>query len=979
MNDLDQIHLYPEEMEYTSDSCSFFYNYIDKQIYKLKIIGYLDETTVRKIFIIGNRIDRSFHRNNPDKVLYFTIDLNQVRGMSLKANKMFSRYESFDNQYIVIHNVSSALKSYLTLFTVYKNKKRNIVFKEDETDALKHIFQQIGKTVPKNQEQSKDIQQSNKSSKAIFDELWIEKKETIKIGEQQYRKVTKDEWKYTSRDNRFHVTISVIETNILLIYLSGFAYPVDIDSTYEILGEIINTLKFDDKENKIYSINDLRELKGITRKARKKTTLYEVKFQKYSHILISIPSPLARFLIKMLKKLYPKQYRLWVIMENLEKAFNFLKKYHSQNLSIEKKQFETSHKTEDKLQIPESKKELKALVKKQHKMLQNEKKEKEEQLEKLQEITGNISFDESFEQFIDSEIEKSENTMFADVMKMIKLLQDDFHEVMRERDYQTRLMRESEEKYRSVVDLASDIIAMVQDGNIILVNKAAQQITSYQKRELLYYPFHKFLNHGDAFYWLYKKFLTSDKNNANLETYFISKENKHIPVSMSVGKITYQRRPAVMIIASDITERKQREAQLDQYRKNLENLVEERTHDLLKAKEKAEESDKLKSAFLANMSHEIRTPMNAIIGFSSLLDSGNITPEEKEMYINLIKSNGQDLLRLVDDIINLAKIEAGEQEKNQQAFDLRKMLEGLISDFEAIKVKEEKLDLNFQLDYNLDEDTLFSDPGKIKQIIRNLLNNAFKFTDSGYIKISAQQDADKVYIFVKDTGLGLNQDEKEIVFDRFRKSTTGNDKIYGGTGLGLSISQGLAYVLDGDLYLESSEKGKGSVFAFEFPYVLHGTTESANSKERESAQGSHQKEESRENKYPDWSNRKILIVEDNEANAKFIKAALSSTGVEMEFKEKGQEAIDYFKKHNDLDAVLLDIRLPYMTGYEVVDKMKKINERIPVVAQTAYAMKDDKKQALKSGFNDYVAKPMNPDNLVNVINQHISSLEASVG
>lgn len=380
----------------------------------------------------------------------------------------------------------------------------------------------------------------------------------------------------------------MIENNIVLINFEGFAHPIDVDKTYDILGKIIEIFQFDEKKNKIYSINDLRNLKGITLKARKKTTLYEVKFQRYSRILITIPSPLAGFLIKMLKKIYPKQYKLWVIMKNRDEAFNFLKKYHSHNLSIDKRYFNPPAEKEEKLVIPDTKKELISLVKKQHEALQQEKKNKEQQLETLQRITGQMSMNDSFDQFITDEINNTGDLLFADVLKTIKLLQDDFREIMRERDYQNRLMKESEEKYRSVVDLASDIIAMIQNEKIVFINNAVTTITGFTREELLFQPFSKFLERSETYRRLNKMFLNSEEDHITLETNFISKDNNRIPLSVSAGKIQYQKKPAMMIIARDITDRKRYERELEDHRKNLEKLVQEKTSELKKAKERAE-------------------------------------------------------------------------------------------------------------------------------------------------------------------------------------------------------------------------------------------------------------------------------------------------------------------------------------------------------------------------------------------------------
>lgn len=968
MSDLDQMHLYPEELEYTSDTCSVYFDYTDEQIFKLRIIGQLDEDALYRTIEIGRKILGEFKKIHPGKTLYFIVDTNQLRGIGLKASRMF-KYKVPDLIILVFYNVPFRLKSNLAFISLNKIHRKNLVVKQDETDALLFVFKQIGKKVQESELSHKIRTSVDKDvSRAIFDKLWEEERKMITIGGYQYRQYIHDKWVYTSRDKRFSVNMSVIEGNIVLINFMGFAYPIDIDRTYDILGRVIDTMHFNERKNKMYSINDLRDMKGITLKARKKTTLYEVKFQRYSHILISIPSPLAGFLIKMLKKLYPKQYRLWVIMKNLEDSFNFLKKYHSHNLTIDKKYFEAPIEDQEELVIPDSKKELVALVKKQHEALQDEKRKKERQLETLQKITGHMSLSESFDQLIHDE-SYSEDTLFSDVLKTIKLLQDDFKEIMRERDYQTRMMRESEEKYRSVVDLASDIIAMIQDGRIVLINNAATTISGYAREELLFKPFYNFLERPELYKRLYRVFLKSNQKNVTLETNFISKDGRSIPVSLSAGRIKYKKKQAIMIIARDITDRKRSEAELEKHRKNLENLVKERTSELVKAKERAEESDKLKSAFLANMSHEIRTPMNAIIGFSSLLDDQNLDSDEKDYYIKLIRKNGQDLLHLVDDIINLAKIEAGQQNVDITDFNLNEMLEDLFSTYRAMEggKNEHKIDFRF----NPCDVPVFirSDKLKLRQLIGNLLSNAFKFTDEGYIELGVKRKQNSLVIYVEDSGIGLSEKEKDVIFERFRKGTNTIDRIYGGTGLGLSISKGLAEMLGGELLLDS-EKNKGSVFYFKVPMVKirsHRLTSVDKKKKNNDTAALQQKTDD----YPNWQDKKILLVEDTYANYLFVKAALQATGVKLVHAETGEEALEVVEKQEDIDLVLMDIRLPTLSGFEVTGKIKEKRNDLPVIAQTAYAMKGDREKALSAGFIDYISKPMGTDDLLAIIQKHM--------
>lgn len=246
----------------------------------------------------------------------------------------------------------------------------------------------------------------------------------------------------------------------------------------------------------------------------------------------------------------------------------------------------------------------------------------------------------------------------------------------------------------------------------------------------------------------------------------------------------------------------------------LEKKVEKRTKSLAKARDKAEESDRLKSAFLSNMSHEIRTPMNSIIGFSDLLGEDDLENETRKRYINIIQRNSDQLLNLIDDIIDIAKIEADQIELRKTKDGLHSLMEELYNTF--------IIQTNHRLDFNLtnpEQDiTINTDHNRLKQVLKNLLNNAFKFTEEGNIEFGYSAKGDLIHFFVKDTGVGISEQSLPYIFKRFRRESTTHTKIYDGTGLGLSISENLVKLLGGELTVESKLK-KGSTFKFTIPFV----------------------------------------------------------------------------------------------------------------------------------------------------------------
>ena len=376
---------------------------------------------------------------------------------------------------------------------------------------------------------------------------------------------------------------------------------------------------------------------------------------------------------------------------------------------------------------------------------------------------------------------------------------------------------------------------------------------------------------------------------------------------------------------------------------------------LVKAKEKAEESDKLKSTFLANMSHEIRTPMNGIIGFAELLSKPSITEEKRKLYTNLIQTRSRDLLELINDIIDFSKIEAGQMNITLVDFNLESTIEEMYTFFSSKikKMQKKNVEIRKSLPPNSSDIYSVSDVVKIKQVLINLVENALKFTEEGYIEIGFKIEEEEIYFFVKDTGIGVPQDKQSLIFERFRQVDETTNRTYGGAGLGLAICKAYITMLNGQIGV-NSESGKGSEFYFSIPYKP-----SKAKKQNITQEG---------NIDFDFTGKTILLVEDDPASALFMQEFLSDTGANIFWAEDGTKALTIFKRETAIDAVLLDIQLPEISGYQVAREMKIHNEKIPIIAQTAYASLEDKKKCLLAGCSDYVRKPVEPDELLNKLN-----------
>ncbi len=382
--------------------------------------------------------------------------------------------------------------------------------------------------------------------------------------------------------------------------------------------------------------------------------------------------------------------------------------------------------------------------------------------------------------------------------------------------------------------------------------------------------------------------------------------------------------------------------------------------ELIAAKEKAEESDRLKTAFLQNMSHEIRTPMNAIMGFSGLLKDQYNNKQKLEQFSEIINQRSNDLLEIITDILDIAKIESGQLPINMEECNLHELLTELTTFFTEYQKRIDKQQISFNLHAfcNQAENLIITDKVKLKQIFINLITNAFKFTDKGKIEGGCKFDENHNLVFyVSDTGIGIPFDKQKVVFERFAQLNHGSKRNTGGTGLGLPIVKGLVNLLGGEIFLES-EPGKGSTFSFTISY--------------HSAQPLHHQPS--EIEIPNVKNvtgKTILIVEDDLYNAEYLKEVLSGIGLHILQAKTGKEAVE-ISITQPIDLVLMDIRLPSIDGYEATRQIRHHKPNLKIIAQTAYASSDERQKALDVGCNDYISKPIKKELLLSVINKHLS-------
>ena len=376
--------------------------------------------------------------------------------------------------------------------------------------------------------------------------------------------------------------------------------------------------------------------------------------------------------------------------------------------------------------------------------------------------------------------------------------------------------------------------------------------------------------------------------------------------------------------------------------------------ELIKAKERAEESDRLKTSFLANMSHEIRTPMNGIIGFSGMLIDPELPEDKKRQFIDIIINSSNQLLELINNIIDLSKAEAGQLGIINKEIVLNDKLEELLINFMPT-AHAKGLGFTVKCELERNDSKIIVDDVKLKQVLQNLLSNAIKFTFEGFVEFGYTIENGEIQFYVKDTGIGIDPELHRSVFERFRQVEESNTRRYGGTGLGLSISKSLVELMGGRIWVDSALK-KGSIFYFALPF--HPVSPKKISGMNDNLI------------YPDWSNETILIAEDEEVNFFYLSEVLAPTNVRVIRAASGREAIDAARKNDSLWLILMDIKMPDIDGFEATRIIKTEKPALPIIAQTAYAMTGDRENALSAGCDDYIPKPVKRETLITILQKY---------
>ena len=556
------------------------------------------------------------------------------------------------------------------------------------------------------------------------------------------------------------------------------------------------------------------------------------------------------------------------------------------------------------------------------------------------------------------------------------------HQNINQRKQIERKLQESEKKYRQLFENAPVGISKTNlQGDPLMLNQTMARLLGFETPEEVMKLYHE---KGQRFHLdahrreeLLQK-LQEQRKVHNFEYSMRKRDGSQGWVSVTATLVYDQEQGEEVVdgFAVDITDRK--DAELHLHRKNeelraaeeelrasneeLEDInsrLERQKVELQQAKEKAEESDRLKSAFLANMSHEIRTPMNGIMGFSQLLQNRELTKDQQKQFLGIIHSRTQHLLNIINDLVDVSKIEANQLTVYFRGFCLNEVMQELYTTYNNQLKNSNKHHLQLEMDLGLSQEESYieSDFQRLRQILDNLLNNALKFTNEGSIHFGYRPagHGKTLLFYVKDTGIGISPRKRDSIFERFSQADDSATRAHDGTGLGLTISRSLVEMLGGEMWLDS-EEGKGSAFYFTLPYQSPNKV----------------KEETVEEKAAyNWQGRTLLIVEDDPASLEYLKGIIEPEGANLILKQTGEEGYQAFRERTDIDLILMDIRLPDTSGEEIIKRIRQTNSDVTIIAQTAHAMGEDRNKILQAGADDYIAKPIEIDQFLKTLNRYV--------
>lgn len=511
----------------------------------------------------------------------------------------------------------------------------------------------------------------------------------------------------------------------------------------------------------------------------------------------------------------------------------------------------------------------------------------------------------------------------------------------------TRQHNDSEMFYRMLIQSADDGISFYdKEWNLKFTNQAFYSVIGYTREEYNHLNNNNLVHPEDIGYEKNrisalnsKGFFESELRLKHKDGHYVNLSTRSVIVKNEAGQVN-----GALTISRDIT--------------TLKKVHE----DLIKANIEAEASNRLKSSFLANISHEIRTPLNSVVGFANLLLANDLTNDVKEEYIEHINHNSEKLLQIIGDIIDLSRLESAQIEITYEEASINAIVNEIVDDArKVIKRNEKSIIVYIRNLLEVDSDLVFTDRIWLKRVLNHLMDNAVKFTLEGSVQLTYGKENENLVFRIRDTGIGINKENLNHIFEEFRQEIDGHHRPFEGLGVGLTLAKEVIERMGGKIYVQS-EKGVGSEFSFSLPYRPAGGTTRIKSKII--SQDHH-------NSPINWKGRRCLLVDDNKDILLYLERVLADTGIQSFTARSGFEAIEIVRNTPDIDVVLLDMQMPEMNGIEATKEIRKIRSEIPIIAQTAFIFEDDKDIILEAGCDACLIKPIRKEHLLTVMSGFI--------
>jgi PAS domain S-box-containing protein len=515
----------------------------------------------------------------------------------------------------------------------------------------------------------------------------------------------------------------------------------------------------------------------------------------------------------------------------------------------------------------------------------------------------------------------------------------------------------TEAVWRGLVESAPDALVMVDvDGNIVYVSAQTQRFFGYTREELLNQKIEcllpvRFRERHVGQRSSYFESLRVRPMGAGLELFGLHKSGAEIPVEISLSPLETPKGYLVTAAIRDISDRKRAQ------------------EELRKAREVAEAASRFKSEFLANMSHEIRTPLAGILGFAEMIALYCNSSEERKSYLDKIRRCADTLTELINDILDLSKVEAGALKVELLSINTVSEIENVASLFQHVAAEKH---ISFEVHYDRPlPEWIVSDPTRLRQILSNLLGNAIKFTDQGGVSLHVftdKADSNRLCFAVKDSGVGLTPEQQTRLFQPFSQADSSTTRKFGGTGLGLALSRRLAKALDGELTLADSARGRGSVFQLSIPIKPKGFVGAETAAIEAPPTGTEERAS-----WPRLDNVRILVAEDNPDNQEMLNRFLGAQGALVETASNGRTALN-LAKGGTFQVILMDVQMPELDGNEVTKQLRKHNITTPIIALTAHAMNDEREKSFAAGCNEFLTKPLDVKKLIYTVHKYCTSI-----